>query len=117
MKIAYLGPQGTFSEQAALDYVDEVARRPDVMLEFTLEPGEAMFYNNFLVMHARTAFEDDRAAGIRRHLLRLWLDVPEGRPAPKEMHIHATPGIARQQDKRPTGEGDAYKTLLPAEAE
>ena len=50
-------------ERAALDYVDEVAHRPGVMLEFTLEPGEAMFYNNFLVMHARTAFEDDRAAG------------------------------------------------------
>ena len=99
-------------ELAALDYLDEVARRPDVMLEFVLEPGEAMFYNNYLVMHARTAFEDDVEAGFRRHLLRLWLDVPGGRPAPKEMHIHSTAGIARQEGKTPTGEGDAYKAIL-----
>ena len=68
-----------------------------------------------LVMHARTAFEDDVEAGYRRHLLRLWLDVPGGRPAPKEMHIHSTAGIARQEGKTPTGEGDAYKALLPAQ--
>ncbi len=115
--VAVRGREMSALERAALDYVDEVAHRTDVMLEFTLEPGEAMFYNNYLVMHARTAFEDDRAAGIRRHLLRLWLDVPGGRPAPKEMHIHATPGIARQEGRMPTGEGDAYKALLAAEAE
>ena len=114
--VAVRGREMNEIERAALDCVDEVAHRPDVMLEFTLEPGEAMFYNNFLVMHARTAFEDDREAGIRRHLLRLWLDVPNGRPAPQEMHIHATPGIAHREDRTPTGEGDAYKALLPAEA-
>ena len=101
-------------ELAALDYLDEVARRPDVMLEFALEPGEAMFYNNYLVMHARTAFEDDVEAGFRRHLLRLWLDVPGGRPAPKEMHIHSTAGIARREGKTPTREGNAYKAFLSA---
>jgi len=113
--MAILGREPDALELAALDYVDEVARRPDVMLEFALEPGEAMFFNNYLVMHARTAFEDDVEAGFRRHLLRLWLDVPGGRPAPKEMHIHGTAGIARQVGKTPTGEGDAYKELLPAE--
>lgn len=113
--MAILGREPDALELAALDYVDEVARRPDVMLEFALEPGEAMFFNNYLVMHARTAFEDDVEAGFRRHLLRLWLDVPGGRPAPKEMHIHGTAGIARQEGKTPTGEGDAYKELLPAE--
>ena len=115
--VAVLGREMPALDLAALDYMDEIAHRPDVMLEFTLEPSEVMFYNNYLVMHARTAFEDDRAAGIRRHLLRLWLDVPGGRPAPKEMHIHATPGIARQEGRTPTGEGEAYKALLPAEAE
>ena len=67
-------------------------------------------------MHARTAFEDDEEApAARRHLLRLWLDVPNGRPAPKEMNVFGTVGISRQEGKTPTGEGDAYKTLLPAE--
>ena len=62
-----------------------------------------MFFNNYLVMHARTAFEDDADAGFRRHLLRLWLDVPGGRPAPKEMHIHGTAG------NRPPGGEDAHR--------
>ena len=114
--MAVLGREMSALEVAALDYMDEVAHRPDVMLEFTLEPGEAMFYNNYLVMHARTAFEDDIDAGFRRHLLRLWLNVPGGRPAPREMHIHASPGIARREDRTPTGEGDAYKALLAEEA-
>ena len=112
--MAILGREMDELQVAALDYLDEVAVRPDVMLELALEPGEVIFFNNFLVMHARTAFEDDVEAGFRRHLLRLWLDVPGGRPAPKEMHIHSTAGIARQEGKTPTGEGDAYKTSLPA---
>ncbi len=44
---------------AALDYFEEVARRPDVKLEFTLEAGEAIFFNNCTMLHNRTAFEDD----------------------------------------------------------
>lgn len=99
-------------QRRALDYFDEVACREDVMLEFLIEPGQAVFQNNYVVLHARSAFEDDIAAGHRRHLLRLWLDVPNGRPAPKEMHLHSGPGIMKQADKRPSGEGDAYKALL-----
>lgn len=114
---AILGREFSALELAALDYIDEVAQREDVMLEFALEPGEAMFFNNYVVLHARTAFEDDEAAGLRRHLLRLWLDVPNGRPAPKEMNIFGTVGVTRQEDKTPSGEGDAYKALLQRETE
>ncbi|MEM8686453.1 MAG: TauD/TfdA family dioxygenase [Pseudomonadota bacterium] len=99
-------------QRRALDYFDEVARREDVMLEFLIEPGQAVFQNNYVVLHARSAFEDDMAAGYRRHLLRLWLDVPDGRPAPQEMELHTGPGIGRQEGKRPSGEGDAYKALV-----
>jgi hypothetical protein len=95
-----------------LDYVDEVANRADVRLEFLIEPGEAVFQNNYVVLHGRTAFEDDVEGGIRRHLLRLWLDVPNGRPARKEMHFFEGAGIPRHQGKTPTGEGDAYKALV-----
>ena len=69
---------------------------------------------NYLVMHARTAFEDDVETRYRRHLLRPRLDVPGGRLAPKEMHIHGIAGIARQEEKTPTGEGDDCKAFLPA---
>lgn len=99
-------------QRRALDFFDETAKREDIMLEFLIEPGQAVFQNNYVVLHARSAFEDDVDAGIRRHLLRLWLDVPNGRPAPREMHLHSGPGIVQQADKRPSGEGDAYKALL-----
>ena len=33
------------------------------------------FINNFHVLHGRTAYQDDRAAGKIRHLKRLWLET------------------------------------------
>jgi hypothetical protein len=51
--------------------------QPELMLEFTLQPGEAYFINNYTILHARTAFDDsDSPEEARRHLLRLWLDAP-----------------------------------------
>ena len=47
-----------------------------------LQPGDMQFVNNYHVLHARTAYEDDRETGEIRHLKRLWLatDVLEDRP-------------------------------------
>jgi hypothetical protein len=41
------------------------------------------FVNNYHVLHGRTAYVDDRAAGKVRHLKRLWLEteVLADRPA------------------------------------
>jgi hypothetical protein len=63
-----------------LDRFEEVTKRPELMLEFTLQPGEMYFLNNYTILHARTAFDDgDAAEDERRHLLRLWLEVPDMR--------------------------------------
>ena len=64
---------------------------PALRLDFMLEPGEIMFWHNFLVLHSRRAFRD--SATQRRLLLRLWLNVPQGRP----MHPAFT-GRARAMD-------------------
>ena len=64
------------ADREALDFFEAVCHRPDHMLEFTLEPGEMYFLNNYTVLHARTAFEDSDEEDRRRHLLRLWLAVP-----------------------------------------
>ncbi len=64
----------------AMDYITELTHRPDLMLEFTIEPGEMAIWNNFTLLHARTAFEDYDEPELKRHLLRLWVDVPQGRP-------------------------------------
>jgi hypothetical protein len=74
------------AELAVLDRFEAVTKRPELMLEFTLRPGEMYFINNYTILHARTAFDDgDAEEDRRRHLLRLWLGVPGMRP----VHPHA----------------------------
>src|SRR5271155_463670 len=64
------------AELAVLDRFEEISRRPVFMLEFTLQPGEMYFLNNYTILHARTAFDDYEEEDRRRHLLRLWLRGP-----------------------------------------
>lgn len=65
------------AELSVLDCFEEVTKRPELMLEFALRPGEMYFINNYTILHARTAFDDgDAEEDRRRHLLRLWLEVP-----------------------------------------
>lgn len=64
----------------AMRYLDSVLAREDVCMSFQLEPGEIVLFHNFTVLHSRTAFEDHDDPALKRHLLRLWLDVPNGRP-------------------------------------
>ena len=96
---------------AALDYFDQVAHRDEVMVEFMLEPGEATFYNNYFVMHARTAFTDDKPNGRARHLLRLWLYTENGRPVNPDIELFDYPGFMYQPDKSPSGEGKLLRGL------
>ena len=62
---------------AAMDWFDAQAMRADLAATFMLEPGEMMFWHNWTCLHARAGFRD--APGAKRLLLRLWLNVPNGR--------------------------------------
>jgi hypothetical protein len=42
-----------------------------------------LFWHNWTCLHARAAFRD--APGAKRLLLRLWLNVPDGRPVHPEI--------------------------------
>jgi hypothetical protein len=89
------------AELAVLDRFEEVTKRPELMLEFTLQPGEMYFINNYTILHARTAFEDFEEEDRRRHLLRLWLEVPQMRPVHPHIQsrgIEAVPGRAPSYD-------------------
>ena len=68
----------------AIKLLNEVAMEPEIRADFMLEPGEMLFWHNFTAMHSRTAFTD--APDHKRMLLRLWLNVPDGRPLPPEFH-------------------------------
>lgn len=60
-------------EREALDFLDATAQDPALMLEFHLQPGDMEFASNYLVFHARRAFQDHAEPGRGRHMLRLWL--------------------------------------------
>lgn len=74
-----MGGELTPMERAALDYIETRAMQPDIRFEFMLEPGDILMMNNYTVLHARTAFEDWDEPERKRLLLRLWLNLHEGR--------------------------------------
>lgn len=69
--------------ERAMRRVDEMTQDKDYNVFMDLEPGDMQFINNYHVLHARTAYEDDREAGLIRHLKRLWLatDYLDDRPS------------------------------------
>jgi alpha-ketoglutarate-dependent taurine dioxygenase len=58
-----------------MDRVDALCADPDHHLSMQLEPGDMQFVNNYHVLHARAAYEDDREHGRVRYLKRLWLET------------------------------------------
>lgn len=75
----HLGPAGLPGDlQSLLDRYDAIAAGPEFRLEMWLQPGDMQFLSNHLILHARTAYEDWPEPARRRHLLRLWLSLPDG---------------------------------------
>jgi hypothetical protein len=94
-----LGEELSPQASEALDVFEAVADREDVKLTFVLEPGEVIFFNNCMLLHNRTAFEDYPDPARRRHLLRLWLMLDGARPLAPAVHAYkGTEGIHERQD-------------------
>ncbi|MGH6988421.1 MAG: TauD/TfdA family dioxygenase [Stellaceae bacterium] len=81
----------------AMAYINELAVRPDIQARFMLEPGEILFWHNWTNFHSRTQFTDGPAQ--RRLLLRLWLNVENGRAVAPEIAERARL-IDRDHDQR-----------------
>ena len=67
-------------QKDAIDYLDEVCERPELQLRFTMQRGDILLLNNWTLLHRRTEFEDYPDLSKRRHLLRIWLSMPNSRP-------------------------------------
>jgi len=77
--------------------VDECA------IDIGFAPGDIQFLNNFVTLHTRREYQDWSEASRKRHLLRLWLSDPAGRPIPQDqregrsgrgVHLHGVKLIA-----------------------
>ena len=73
-------PRLSAQQLEALDLLDDIVNEPDMHLRMRLQPGDMQFVYNHSLLHDRTGFTDWPEAEKRRHLLRLWLAVPEDRP-------------------------------------
>ncbi|MGZ8804982.1 MAG: TauD/TfdA family dioxygenase [Microbacterium sp.] len=66
-------PRLTTAQVELLDLIDEIAASPQFHLDMEFQPGDMQWLSNAVILHGRTAYEDDPAAP--RHLLRLWLTL------------------------------------------
>eukprot|EP00741_Cyanophora_paradoxa_P005424 tig00000882_g5260.t1 len=73
-------PRLTERQVAAFEALEATCAREDVSLRFALEPGDVQLLHNHTTLHARSAFTDHAPPRGKRHLLRLWLSAPNGRP-------------------------------------
>ena len=76
-------------ENDALDTFYRVAE--ELTLSMDLEPGDLQLLNSYVTLHDRTAYEDDPDPTRRRHLLRLWLSVPNRRPLAPDFGTYVFP--------------------------
>lgn len=72
-------PEMTPLQVEALDLVERLASDSTMHLEFRQKPGDIVLLNNFVTLHRRKAFQDDARPEHRRHLLRVWLSMPNSR--------------------------------------
>jgi len=73
-------PDLTALQIEALDYVAELADSPEMHVSFMQQPGDIVFLNNWVTLHRRSEFEDYAEEEKKRHILRIWLSVPNSRP-------------------------------------
>lgn len=67
-------------ETELVDSYDAIANSEEFYLDMDLQPGDIQLLSNHTQLHARTAFEDWPELERRRHLLRLWMSLPERQP-------------------------------------
>ena len=98
----------------ALDMFNQLAREFCFHMDF--RQGDIQLLNNAVTVHSRTEFEDYPEPERKRHLLRLWLATPGGRPLPPAVY-ERYPHVP--QSERPAGgiivPGTQLKAPLEAE--
>ena len=82
-------------ELAAVRCLESLAENDRFRYDMTFQRGDIQILNNYSVLHARGAFEDDAGGG--RHLLRLWLNLDPAIARPLD------PAFANKNNTGPRG--------------
>jgi hypothetical protein len=73
----------------ALETLQAMAASPEFYLDMDIGEGDIQFLNNRLILHGRTTYEDSPDVARRRHLMRLWLELPSWPPLPANQGMHS----------------------------
>src|SRR5262245_52771452 len=79
----------TPTQLAALDAVQSTAASPETYLDMDIGEGDIQLLNNRLLLHGRTGYTDWPDLARRRHLMRLWLEVPSWPRLPAHQGMHS----------------------------
>jgi hypothetical protein len=74
-------PKFTAAQKQAIEVYRAAVE--ECALDIDFKPGDIQFLNNFVMLHTRREYEDWPEPARKRHLLRLWLSDPAGRPIPQ----------------------------------
>jgi hypothetical protein len=91
-------PRLSAAQIEAMDLLDSLAANPLFQFTEMFHPGDMQILNNHVTLHARTHYEDYEEPDRKRHLLRMWLSMPNTRPlSPALGHIYKDrrPGAVR----------------------
>jgi len=75
-------PKFTPAQQEAVEVYRQTVE--ECALDIDFRRGDIQFLNNFVMLHTRREYQDWPEPERKRHLLRLWLHDPAGRPIPKQ---------------------------------
>lgn len=91
-------PKLTDEQQRATELFFSICNDPTFSVKIPFEPGDFQFVHNHVVFHSRTSFEDWPDPSKKRHLMRIWISLPDGRelhPAIAERWVHIERGTVR----------------------
>jgi hypothetical protein len=78
----------------ALDVFYGLCADPRFCLKIPFRPGDIQYLQNHVVFHGRTAYLDHPPPKPKRHLMRMWLSLPDGRELPPAL-LAKWPAISR----------------------
>ena len=91
-------PPTSDAQRAAIRMFLDICNDPAFALKIPFQRGDLQYVHNHLVFHARTSYVDWPEAALKRHLMRIWLSLPEGRelhPALAERWVNIARGTVR----------------------
>lgn len=103
-------PRLTRIQREALELVAQLADELSTTIE--LRKGDMQFFNNHVVYHSRTDYQDHEEVAKRRTQLRLWLATPHSRHLPDGASVFfgsTQPGVIRGGITPPSGRRFAFE--------